>query len=57
MSIFSSLKEKFKVEYREKSWEDFLLSVLGSMFEYNGLPINTEFIELLCNIYGECAIW
>ena len=57
MSIFSSLKEKFKVEYREKSWEDFLLSVLGSMFEYNGLPVNTEFIELLCNMYGECAIW
>ena len=47
MSIFSSLKEKFKVEYREKSWEDFLLSVLGSMFEDNGLPVNTEFIELL----------
>lgn len=57
MSYYRDVKEKFKHELRAQSNEEYLLLILASIFEYKDLPVNTEFIELLLNMYGECAIW
>lgn len=59
MSYFTNLKEKFKVEYRACEWESNLLSIIGSMFDYTGVPesLRPECIEAYLNMYGECAIW
>lgn len=59
MSYYHDLKEKHKVDYREREWDTTLLNIICAMFEYDGLPesVRPEMIELYLNVYGECAIW
>lgn len=57
MSIYATLKDKDQRIVREKSWHDTLLSVMADMFQYEGLPVRTNFLELYLLVFGECAIW
>lgn len=57
MSIYAMLKDKDQRIVREKSWHDTLLSIMADMFQYEGLPVRTNFLELYLLVFGECAIW
>lgn len=59
VSMYKELKAKRNINDRVNQWEANLIDIVTSMFEYKGFPdtVNTEFIELYLNTFGECAIW
>ena len=54
---FSQLKEKVKQEIREMTYNDLILEILSSMFNYMGIEIEEEFIEGYLLTLGMCAFW
>lgn len=56
-SNYSALKEKQKQDFREMSYNDLILEILSSMFDYSGLNIDEEFVEGYLLTLGSCAFW
>ena len=56
--MFDELKEKYKKQYTDRTYEDLLLTDIASMFDWTfSEEIDTRFIESYLLIFGECAIW
>ena len=56
--MFNELKEKYKKQYTDRTYEDLLLTDIASMFDWEfSEEIDTRFIESYLLICGECAIW
>lgn len=56
--MFNELKEKYKKQYTDRTYEDLLLTDIASMFDWEfSEDIDTRFIESYLLIFGECAIW
>lgn len=56
--MFNELKEKYKKQYTDRTYEDLLLTDIASMFDWTfSEEIDTRFIESYLLIFGECAIW
>ena len=56
--MFNELKEKYKKQYTDRTYEDLLLTDIASMFDWTfSEDIDTRFIESYLLIFGECAIW
>ena len=56
--MFKELKEKYKKQYTDRTYEDLLLTDIASMFDWTfSEEIDTRFIESYLLIFGECAIW
>ena len=56
--MFNELKEKYKKQYTDRTYEDLLLTDIASMFDWEfSEEIDTRFIESYLLIFGECAIW